>query len=169
MENARKVLYKFSEIHTPLGGEIKQQLAVIKCVFGFNQLHVKPVLCNKLKTLVKGVLFKLLVGFVSYDVVLCCRTLNRSQGLNDFFAQYCFVGKCNSTVFGSPCGFYDNRVASFELEPYGRKIVYLSRLSEFYTYNLDRLVGCGTLSISLFVCLSIITVLSVFYAADAAR
>ena len=62
-EHAGEILDKVAEIHTSLGGEVEDDLAVVKCTFHIQQIHFQPVRLNLLIAYVKG-LFRLDFVFV---------------------------------------------------------------------------------------------------------
>ena len=61
LKHAGQILHQLPEINSAVGGKVKQDLIIIKCVFGVNELHIQMMLFDFFLADFKGIPLLLLV------------------------------------------------------------------------------------------------------------
>lgn len=82
-EYSGKILYKLTEVDTPVGGEEESGLAALKVALDVNELHVKPVLDYLLLADLKGLAFTPAVELGDPQIVLRGDAHRGTQRLHD--------------------------------------------------------------------------------------
>ena len=139
-EDARKVLDQVTEVDAAVGCEVKEYLAVVKCVLSLDELHLKSAL--------RDLFLADLVGFLLFPAVLRlplvifgrCHADHVLQRLRNFLVLELHRAEDDCAVLDAARGLYDDVVIVVNVEIARIKIVYFTYVSEFYSDNCCHLL-----------------------------
>ena len=135
MENRGEIAHELAEIHTSVGREEKDYLAVIEGVFHRNQLHFKPVGGNFFAAYSEGFLF-LFVIFLKMSKILFVGNSHdlferNFESLGDFG-----IFRGAHAAFKPLCRLYNDLLPLLNGNSVGVKIIRLSAVFKFHAnYN----------------------------------
>ena len=112
-EHRRQILYQLAEVYAARGGEVKEELGVVKGILSVDELHVQLVGGDLLGADAEGTLLQLLVCLMVLAVDLGCQTENGTKGRNGVALLYHRVSHGHLTEFLSSCGLHDHVGALF--------------------------------------------------------
>ena len=99
------------------------------------------MLCNFFKTYLISFFFFSPVLSFSFIILRCCRSYNRLKRLYNLIILNFSCRKNNRAIFNTSCSLYNNMFSNLDMIFARCKEIYLSCLSESYTYNLNHLLS----------------------------
>ena len=135
LENAGKILHQFTEIDTPVCRKIKEHFTVVKCILRPDELHIQPALPDLLPADPVRLFFMFMVLPVAKIILFRRHANNIFQGTRDLIFANFRRRDNNRSVFDSPGRFDDHMIVVTHLKAGGVKIIHLTDISEFHSYN----------------------------------
>ena len=125
-EHRCQVPYQLPEVHTTVGGEVKDDLVAVKAGGNVHQLHLQTVVRDLLLADVKGLVLPFLVVFHGAAVILRGRPQHGAQGLDDGLVIHLVVALRAGGEFRALGSLHDYLVPHLHLDPFGVKIIILA-------------------------------------------
>ena len=142
VEDGREVLHQLAEVHADLGGEIEQELRVVKGVFRPDELHREAVVLDLLPADLEGLVLERAVGLPAVGVLVGRDAEEGTEGGHDLRRGDEFVRRRREAVFDAARRLDDDGISRLHRVLSGREIVNLAAVAEPHAHDLDTFSGC---------------------------
>ena len=139
LKNAGQIFYQLAKIDPSVRRKVKEHLAVVKCIFRPDELHVQLALRDFFLADAIGFLLLPEVFIFPGSVIFIGHAHNTLQRLRNLFILNLHRAHDDGSVFNAPRRFHDDVVVIMDIEAPRIKIIYLACISEFYAYNFSHL------------------------------
>ena len=130
LKNRGQILYKLTEVNTPICCKIKKDFIIIKGILRINEFHLKIMFGNLFKAYLKRCLFFFFILHLNLIILRRSHTNDLLKRLNDLVIFY-FPRACqNKTILDAPGCFHNNMLADFDIKIKRIKIINLTCLTK---------------------------------------
>ena len=136
-EDACQVLDQLAEVHASVRREIKEYLAVVKGIFGVDELHVQVAAADPLTADPEGLTLFFAVSLLALVVLLRADAQDRLEGLRDRLCIDLHGGADYEAVFHAAGSLHDDMPAAGQLELTRVEIIDFSCRPEADADNFD--------------------------------